>query len=157
MYARLISAGLVVLVVAGAYAYGRFDGDRVRGAEESARRLQEAAEYGIAVNGLQTRYRAQEGHWAQAFGQVSAYYQEELKKHDKALADALAAGRLRDPYAQACNGAPTDATADPGRPDAGGAELSQQASDFLRSEAARADKIVEKLNYCIVVLERERQ
>jgi hypothetical protein len=152
-----ILAALIGLFVSGlAYVQGRADGGKLERAEYTAKRLQEATEYGIAVNGLQTRYKAQERHWAQSFSQVSTFYQAELKKGDKALATALAAGRLRDPYAKACEGSAPGAATNTGAPNQGGAELSTEFDRFLKSEAARADKIVVKLNYCIGLLEKER-
>lgn len=153
-----ILAALIGLAVSGiAYVQGRADGGRLERAEYAAQRLQEVREYGIAVNGIQTRYRAQERQWAQSFAKVSTFYQGELKKNDQALADALAAGRLRDPYAKACGDpAPATSTSSSGNHGDGGGELSPEFDAFLKSEAARADKVVARLTACQAILINER-
>jgi hypothetical protein len=61
-----------------------------------------------------------------------------------------AGGRLRDPGTRpSCqNTSSSDSTATTNTAGGAGAELSEEASRFLLSEAARADTIVEQLNLC---------
>lgn len=79
-------------------------------------------------------------------------------KNEKRIQDLLgrynavidAGGRLRDPGARSnCPAAhSSDSTTSTDVADGTGAELSEEASRFLLSEAARADSIVGQLNLC---------
>lgn len=67
--------------------------------------------------------------------------------------DAISSGyRLRDPGATSsnCSNGNSSDSKSPSRADFGGrgAELSEEASRFLLSEAARADEVVQELNLC---------
>lgn len=102
-------------------------------------------------------YRQLERDLATALTKVSSYYQERLTdvEQDKArFIVGVRAGtiKLRDPFqasTKSGGGITAEALGTTGGRDAEtGCELSAEASEFLYSEAARADKIVEQLTAC---------
>ena len=153
-------AGLVALGAAGYKGY-QLGGDHVR-AEYAARDLKAQAEAAALTKDTEEKYRAQEQAHSQAVAQIANDYEGRLtdaqRKTTIAL-DAIRAGglRLRDPGAQACGDpAPGTATATAGRNGAESGRLSGAASEFLLSEAARADAVVLQLTACQGVVTADR-
>ncbi|SNR73912.1 Bacteriophage Rz lysis protein [Methylobacillus rhizosphaerae] len=109
--------------------------------------------YGLAKS---EEYRQLERDLATALTKVSGYYQEKITNVEKDKTRFIAGVRngtikLRDPYqATGSVGGITAAAlgATGGLNATAGCELSGEASEFLYSEAARADKIVEQLTAC---------
>lgn len=158
-YVLLAAVVGFVAAVGGAYVQGRSDGNAISDREHVAEKLQQTTETAIAINGAQTRHRAQEAQWQESFSTVSTTLQGKLDASKKALAIALAANRLRDPFAkpQTCGGATAEAAPSASGDNAPGeSELSVQFDTFLKSEASRADKIVLKLTACQEILTSER-
>lgn len=159
--------GLVaVLALAGAGAKGYSLGkDNVR-AEYAARDLQAAADAQAAYKAIAEKYRAKEQADAQALATVANDYERRLKdargKTTVAM-DALRSGalRLRDPGAvgqQAGGNCAPETPPSTGKRDGEkGAGLSDQASEFLLTEAARADAYTEQLAACQAVIEADRK
>ena len=92
---------------------------------------------------------AKEAEFTQVVTAIAAAHEKENNDAKVTLANALARPRLRDPYSsQRCAVASKVET----RPitiirnEATGCELSTQASNFLRTEAARADEVVQESN-----------
>lgn len=108
-------------------------------------------------------YRQLERDLATALTTVSAYYQGRIKDVDDDKNRFIAGVRngtivLRDPYKAStrAGGGITAEALNPasGRDAEAGCELSAEASEFLYSEASRADKIVEQLGACQGVVEK---
>lgn len=102
-------------------------------------------------------YRQLERDLATALTRVSGYYQERLTDVEQDKNHFIAGVRagtikLRDPYrpsSRAGGGITAEAISTAsGRDAETGCELSPEASEFLYSEAARADKVVEQLGAC---------
>lgn len=106
---------------------------------------------------MSTNYRQLERDLATALTKVSAYYQGRIQDVDddknRFIADVRNGTiKLRDPYrptGKAGGGITTKALGgSSGRDGETGCELSREASEFLYSEASRADKVVEQLTAC---------
>ncbi|MBF3800036.1 lysis protein [Burkholderia pseudomallei] len=95
--------------------------------------------------------------------QISTDYERKLNdaksQADRDIAAARAGAlRLRD-RAATCGNQPSESATGPGAgvsADTGGAELSLPATEFLLSEAGRADEIVLRLNACEAVVRSDR-
>ena len=153
--------GLVALGAAGFQGY-RLGGDHVR-AEYAARDLKAANEAAALTKATEEKYRAQEQAHSQAVAQIANDYEWRLTdaqaKTTLAL-NAIRSGglRLRDPGAQACGDtAPGTPASTSGRDGASAGGLSNQASEFLYSEAARADSVVLQLSACQAVIQADRR
>ncbi len=156
-----VVAGLVALGAAGYKGY-RLGGDSVR-AEYAARDLAAVTEAAKETKRIQDEYRAKEQASAVALAAVSTDYQKRLTDAQAKTALALNAirsgsVRLRDPGAQACSGGASEAAATAaGRDGATAGGLSGAASEFLLSEAARADSVVLQLTACQGVVTADRR
>ena len=155
-----VVAGLVALGAAGAKGYS-LGADHVK-AEYAARDLKAQAEAAALTKATEEKYRAQEQAHSQAVAQIANDYEGRLtdaqRKTTIAL-DAIRAGglRLRDPGAQACRDpAASVAASTSGRNGAESGRLSGAASEFLLSEAARADAVVLQLTACQGVVTADR-
>jgi len=160
LHGVLIQAALVVFIAAGAWYHGYGKGSDVTRAEYAQRDLQAATEAQDAYARIVERYRAKEQAQAKQIAAVSAQHQKDLIANEKALDIALSGSRLFDRNAtnnQAGGSCPAIVAGNPVATDTRGTELSREASDFLRSEAARANRTVIKLNLCIDTLEAERR
>lgn len=158
MYANIIIAAVFVGVTVGAYFTGANNQEKIVRGEFAALRLQEQTEHQAAINAAWKVKTDAESKWQAAFSGAGKAYERRLNEiaTDAAVASAIS---LRDPFAkpQACGDTTGKAAANPDAANSGGAELSVEFASFLKSEASRADKVVEKLNFCIGVLESERR
>jgi hypothetical protein len=165
MNVYLIGALVAAVLVAGAglkgYGLGK---DHVR-AEYAARDLQQANENAAFAQKINEGRRVKEQGWAKDLAAVSAHYQGRLTDAEAKTTLALNAirsgsVRLRDPGAkpETCRGSGSGITAPAGRRDGSTTgELSRLASEFLYSEAARADRHTEQLSACQAALLADRK
>lgn len=165
MVIYLVAAVAIMVALAGAGAEGFSLGeDHVRAAD-LAIALQDAKANAAFTKKLQEKYRDKEQSWAAAQSAISAGYEkriEDAKGKTLIALNALRAGSLvlRDPGTVRTSGgsSSTETTACAcGRDGAKASQLSEQSSEFLLSEAARADAIVEQLTVCQAVVTADRQ
>lgn len=164
-YALLsITIAFVASVSIAGWGGFRLGADHVR-AERAATDLANANEQTAKTREIEERYRAKEQASAQALQAVANDYEGRLtdaqRKTTIAL-DAIRSGavRLRDPYAkpEACGSATAEAGPSPGgRNGSSAGELSGATSEFLVSEAARADAIVLQLTACQQIVASDRR
>ena len=154
-------AALVVLVVAAGSGYKGYSlgKDHVR-AEYAQRDLDSATAYAAKEREITDAYRKKEAEWSASSAQASKKYQREIDANATTYLTLLATRPvLRDPGAscRASGDSTAVTTANAEAPDTGEWVLSPRLSDFLWSQAARADTTRAKLNSCIDLLESERQ
>lgn len=123
-----------------------------------ARETSELTQANALIVRIGANYAAQQARHAEEVNSISQRYQKDLRHAQTSFDADLAAVRagalrLRDPggTATACKGsddhpAPSAAAAAGGSDAARGKELSDQAAEFLLSEASRADALVDKVS-----------
>ena len=131
-----------------------------------ARENKELTDANALIQSLQATARSKEAESAQNMATVSKNYQEILSsegvKNEKTIND-LRTGiiRLRQPdsTSQSSSGSTTSQTSASsiGCDGQAGSELSNQTAEFLYTEAARADKVVEQLAACQNVVIEDRK
>ena len=155
-YKNLILVIAFFVLVVGAYFYGRSDGAALEAANTLKRDNKALVEASDKLEKAQARVAALEREDALSKAAASTKYQEDLKnvedKKNRTIAD-LRAGlvRLRDPGRQHQSNpgvVPERGPGDSGGDGKAGAELSGETSEFLVSEATRANKIVLQLTAC---------
>ena len=105
--------------------------------------------WAVKLTAINNATRAKEAEFTQAVTTITAAHEKENNDAKVTLAAALSRPRLRDPYNSKRPAATCQTET---RPVAGtsneatGTELSIEASNFLRTEAARADEIVRESN-----------
>lgn len=162
-YAYLVAAliGVVAMGAAGYQGY-RLGGDSVR-AEYAKRDIAAANEAATLTKATQEKYRAKEQASADALAAVSTDYQKKLTDAQAKTAIALNAirsgsVRLRDPGSPPGGSCPAETAASTaGRDGSESGRLSGAASEFLLSEAARADAVVLQLTACQGVVAADRR
>ena len=156
----LIAALVAVALLAGSYLKGRTDGEEITSSAYKTRDLQGAAVSFAKYQEVSEKYRSQEANWQARFVSQARTYQGKVKENAKALDIALASGRLYDRFSAThptCGDSTAKTAADPITISQAGTEFFAEADRFFKSEAARANKVVLDLNFCIGVLEAERQ
>lgn len=175
LIAGVVGLGLVVALFFGAKSY--LDGVDAKAFARGQQEAQVAYEKrdNEALQSLNKRIveltgeiRARDDKYAADLSMLDAMYQKEKRnakiRADRAVADARSGAlRLRDSWrdeALACGAerdrsAGTAATTTPGgTADTGGRELSKELTEFLVSEANRADEVVRKLNQLQAVIRK---
>lgn len=162
VYLYAVAALVFVVSLAGAGLKGYSLGANNVRAEYAARDAKAAADYAAKERELTDAARKKEAEWASAFQKAGKNFQRELDKnattHLAILAD-IDAKRLRDPYAdsKACGNQASTTPANPVATSPTGTEFSAKADRFFKREAQRADGVAIALNFCIDLLEQERQ
>ena len=165
LYAYLALAAAILLALGVAvYKIDKNGYDRAT-AQFTAQRLQEATEANIALSGITLRYREKEAKWAQQSAAVSKEYQKRIAANEtQRLADLAAIDDrtlvLRDPSAnfQTCRDSAAETSFGPGRRDgAKGGELPSATARFLLGLATEADRIVDQLTACQLIMRSERE
>ena len=105
--------------------------------------------WAVKLTAINNATRAKEAEFTQVVATITANHDKETNDAKITLAAALARPRLRDPYSSKRPAAtcqteirPVAGTSN----EAAGTELSIEASNFLRTEAARADEVVRESN-----------
>lgn len=160
----LYGAIALALVAGSGYLYGRNDGKKIERVEWQAREKKADDAAAVELKKVTDDATKKERASAAAVAVISGQFQQELKhertKKDRIISD-LRAGtvRLRDPgtrHPLSSNPVPTTGTG-PGRCDAGpGTDFSREASEFLVSEASRADEITRQLTACQKIVRKDR-
>lgn len=148
-----------------ATSYSHHKGAVSERAKWETREKASTAAYNALLLSTQTMYRAIENKRAIEARQLSVKHLNEVKKNEATYQANLAAVRagtlkLRDQFASraSCGIDKSKVGPYPSRIDIGaGAELSAESSEFLLSEANRADKVVLTLNRCIAQLRADRE
>lgn len=143
----------------------RHEGRELEAATCQKAQIQSATLYTAAKDKLLADYRAIENKRAIAAQDLSIQHLKEMSDHETIYNGVIAdlrnkSLRLRDPGAnhQACGSTVPKTSADPIGIDYGNeAGLSEQSSEFLVSEAKRADEVVLLLNQCISQLKADRE
>jgi len=155
-YKNLIIVIAFFSLIIGAYFYGRTDGVDLEAANALSRDNRALVESADKLEKAQAKVTALEREDALSKAAADTVYQEDLKnvedKNNRTIAE-LRAGlvRLRDPGRQHQSNpgvVPERGPGDSGCNGKAGSELSGETSEFLVSEATRANKIVLQLTAC---------
>lgn len=161
---KLVAALAIVLMLGGAYAWGRHDGRSIEASAWNKRELAITAESNARLQAAQNALIAKERDQAAQLAMVSGHYQTELKRTNDEKERVVAAVRAGDRRLYVNAACPPGRDAVPGaQPAAGGrdgearAELSREAAEFLVSLAGEADAVVQQLVACQAVIAAERK
>ena len=163
-YGILIAALAALGLAIGAYFYGRSDGKAIERASWTEQQNSDLRTANRALDAAHRKNRDQEAQSAQKVAAVSTAYQKDLANANRTKDIAMAALRsgalvLRDPAPSSppASGGTAEAAACPaGRDGREAGRLSDQAAEFLVSEASRADSYVAQLSACQQVIRADR-
>jgi len=159
--------GILVLALTGGsgFLYGMNHGKKIERAEWQTKELKADHDVQDNLAAAQTDVETREASHQKDLANISAHYQKELQNvydtKDRVIHDLRAGAlRLRDPGTVNPAGAgamPSSVASSSGCDGQAGSHLSEQISEFLASEASRADGIVEQLNACQAVVVKDRE
>ena len=155
-------AWIIKLVLLGAlFVGGWWLGDSLKQGEWDAARVKELAEFNRALEDANVKVLAAERASAEKASQVSAKYQKKLQEKDREKAAAIADAESRGLWVNVSSGSPgTEVSGTAACPSGSNGEtrarLSETTSRDLISLLSDADKVVEQLNACQDMLQKER-
>ena len=161
----LVGALVFIGALTGAYFYGHSNGVDSERVAWQAKEIKATQEADKALADAQDKVNSLQAQYANNLAVISGNYQQELKNvsatKDRTIA-ALRAGaiRLRDPgihYTLSPNPLSSSTAPASGCNGQATSQLSDSASEFLVSEASRADQIAIQLQACQAVIIKDRE